>query len=222
MKAKKARQHPELAWLEGASGITDARAERILDVARQRQHGLMVLMEDLINPFNLAAIARTCDAFGVQQVGYMRQQSDYFNPHDAGALASRSASQWIDFTLYPHDTEATLNGLRTDGWHLVATCASQDALPLHEATLTHEKMVVLVGHEQKGISKKALALADTRVVIPMVGMVQSLNVSVATALVLYEIRAQRARGGSTLYSEEEAQALARRWAQQDSYPKRPY
>lgn len=217
MKRQKSVLHPELAWLEGMSGVTDARAERILSVAQQRQRGLMVLMEDVYNPFNLAAITRTCDAFGVQQLGYMCQTSAAFNP-EIGALASRSASQWVDTTLYESGTTATLTMLRNDGWHILATCATADAVPLAQAALTHEKLVVLVGHEQKGISAAAKTLADTQVVIPMAGMVQSLNVSVATALVLYEIIAQRGRHGNFCYTPQEAQTLAQRWLVQDSQP----
>lgn len=200
--------------------MTDTRAERLAAVARQRQRGLMVLMEDVYNPFNLAAIARTCDAFGVQSLGFMCQSRDQFDPREAGALASRSAARWIDYHLYEGGTAAVLGALRAQGWHLVATDAAPDALPLPAAPLAHEKTVVLVGNEQHGLSQAALALADTRVVIPMSGMVQSLNVSVAAALVLYEVVQQRARRGDLMYTPEESEALVRRWRAADSLPRR--
>jgi tRNA (guanosine-2'-O-)-methyltransferase len=212
--------HPDNAHLEMTDAMTDARAERLAAVARQRQRGLMVLMEDVYNPFNLAAIARTCDAFGVQSLGFMCQSRERFDPREAGALASRSAARWVDYRLYVGGTVAVLGALRAEGWRLVATDAAPDALPLPAAPLAHEKTVLLVGNEQRGLSHEALALADIRVVIPMTGMVQSLNVSVAAALVLYEIVQQRARRGGFVYTPEESEALLRRWRAADSLPKR--
>ena len=213
MSSQLKQHHPDNHHLELADEQVDARFERMLQVASQRQRGLQVLMEDVYNPFNLAAIARTCDAFGVQELGFMCQEREAFNPREAGEIASRSAAKWLDYTLYEGGTNEVLSQFKRDGWHLVATSADREAMPLSQTNLHHEKLLLLVGNERKGLSETALSLADTKVVIPMVGMVQSLNVSVATALVLYEI--VRQRGDSLHYTNSEAQALAERWQEKD-------
>jgi tRNA (guanosine-2'-O-)-methyltransferase len=209
--------HPDNAHLEEADVVTEARAERMREVAAARQRGLMVLMEDVYNPFNLAAIARTCDAFGVQSLGFMCQSREAFDPREAGALASRSAAKWIDYTLYEGGTEAVLTQLKAQGCHVVATVAAPDAVPLPVANLRHERLLLLIGNERHGLSAAAEALADTRVVIPMAGMVQSLNVSVAAALALYEI--VRQRGMHYLYTPAEAEALVQRWLAREAEAK---
>jgi tRNA (guanosine-2'-O-)-methyltransferase len=217
MRQPHRRIHPDNDHLEEADCVTDARADRMRQVAAARQRGLVVLMEDVYNPFNLAAIARTCDALGVQSLGFMCQSRDAFNPQEVGALASRSAAKWIDYTLYEGGTQAVLTRFKSAGYHIVATTTAPDAVPLAAADLTHAQLLLLVGHERHGLSAAAEALADTRVVIPMVGMVQSLNVSVAAALVLYEI--VRQRGVRCRYTPEEAEALVQRWLAREAQTK---
>ena len=217
MRQPHRRIHPDNDHLEEADCVTDARAERMRQVAAARQRGLVMLMEDVYNPFNLAAIARTCDALGVQSLGFMCQSRDVFNPQEAGALASRSAAKWIDYTLYEGGTQAVLTRFKSEGYHVVAAVPAPDAVPLTSADLTQERLLLLVGHERRGLSAEAKALADTRVVIPMVGMVQSLNVSVATALVLYEI--VRQRGARHRYTPQEAEALVQRWMTREAQTK---
>jgi tRNA (guanosine-2'-O-)-methyltransferase len=218
---KKLKQiHPDNAHLEQADQLTDTRLERLQAVAKQRQKGLMVLMENVYNPFNLAAIARTCDAFGVQDLAFTQDDvSAGFNPREAGEVASRSAAKWIDYHYYPQGTLQAIQDCQQDGWFVIATNASTIATPLTQTRLTHPKLLLLVGNEQKGLSPEALALADAQVQIPMVGMVQSLNVSVATAIVLYEIVRQR-EPLKMHYSESEAQTLTQEFLRRATQPKR--
>ncbi len=209
--------HPDNAHLEVDDAVTEARAERMRQVAAARQRGLTVLMEDVYNPFNLAAIARTCDAFGVQSLGFMCQSREAFDPREAGALASRSAAKWIDYTLYEGGTEAVLAQFKARGYHVMALVAAPGAVPLSMADLTHERLLLMIGNERHGLSATAEALADTRAVIPMAGMVQSLNVSVAAALALYEV--VRQRGARYLYTPDEAEALVQRWLSREAEAK---
>ena len=188
--------------------MTAPRAEKLRAVASQRQRGLMVVMEDVQNLHNLAAIARSCDAFGVQQIGVTVANPANFDPQ-AGKAVSTSASKWLDYRLFEGGTAACIATLRAEGWHVMATALREDALDIYEADLAqHEKLALLVGNEKEGLSATAVQLADSVLTIPMLGMIQSFNVSVATALSLYEItRQRRASGRDYRFSDAEAKAL---------------
>lgn len=208
----------ENAFLAAQDAISTPRADRMWQVAAQRQRSVTLLMEDVVNPFNLAAIARTCDAFGVQRLGFMSQQHAAFDPREDGERASRSAAKWLDYTRYEQNTHAVLEAFREEGYHLIATSADANAVPLSQADLTQEKLLILVGNERSGLSEMALQQADTHVLIPMVGMVQSLNVSVATALVLYELSRQR-QAAHFFYTQAQAQALMDTWIKREQVTK---
>ncbi len=206
--------HADTNYLEEQDALTDTRLERIQDVARKRQRGLIVLMENVFNPYNLAAIARTCDAMGIQELAFTSEDGEPFNPEETGALASRSAAKWMTYTYHEGHTAEVLTQLKEEGYFILATSAEATAPNLGESNLVHPKMVLLVGNERRGISPTAIALADGMVKIPMVGMVQSLNVSVATAIILYEIVRQRQNIGNPYrYTPEEATALTETFVQ---------
>lgn len=197
----------ELLTLE--EQLTEQRLERVRRAARLRQRGLMVLMEAVRNPHNLAAIARSCDAFGVQDIGFTATQEDLFDPEQVGRVSSSSASKWLDYHIYTDGTRACLESLKAEGWQIVATVAGPGAVSIYECDFTRlAPMVLLVGNEHAGLSDEAIALADHRVTIPMRGMIQSFNVSVATAITLAEIARQRdASPQRFTVEDDEAQAL---------------
>lgn len=203
--------------LQATEGPTTLRRQaRIEAVAARRQRGLMVLMEDVYNPHNLAAIARSCDAFGVQDIAFTVADADDFDIHEAGKYTSSGASKWLDYRTFADGTAACLRTLKGEGWHVMATVLADDALSLYDVDFTAphlEKLVVMVGNEKDGISPIGAEMADSRMVIPMQGMIQSFNVSVATALTLAEITRQR-RASPRRYtlSDEDAARLARDFA----------
>jgi len=188
---------------------TESRRQRLRQTAEGRQRGLMVLMEDVYNPHNLAAIARSCDAFGVQEISFTLENHDLFDPAQLGMVSSRSASKWLDYRIFEDGTEDCLKTLKSEGWHILATLAEEDTPSLYDVDLAqYEKLVVMVGNEHAGLSPKAAALADSGVYIPMRGLIRSFNVSVATALILAEITRQRAASPANFsISPEEADAL---------------
>lgn len=178
--------------------LTERRAERVRFVARNRQRGLMVVMEDVHNPHNLGAIARSCDAFGVQHIAFTVENRELFDPQDVTRVASTAASKWLDYRLFAEpgggSTAACFAALRAEGWHLLATVADEDVPSLYDFDTTrYEKLALVVGNEHAGLSPAAVQAADSRVTIPMYGMTQSFNVSVATAIALAEITRQRRR-----------------------------
>ena len=245
MKLRKIHKDNEI--LAKRDACTDQRLHKIEQVTRQRQRNLMVVMEDVYNPYNLAAIARSCDAFGVQFLGAILQNSKNFDPREVANIAATSASKWLNYTIYEHGegTEKVLKQLKLEGWHIVATVAPNvdnrvvhsiydvDFCSLHQSSKKgsaenseetnsssgsvgvsdddDEKLVLLIGNEHTGLSQTAIDCSDTLVTIPMAGMLQSFNVSVATAICLFEITRQRKMTGQYeqryLFDEEDSKTL---------------
>lgn len=168
----------------------ESRFEKIQSVVAARQAGLMVVMEDVYNPFNLGAIARSCDAFGVQNLAVIFENQEEFDPKEEAVASASSANKWLDYRLM-QGTENSIQTLKDEGWHVLATVPDRDAPSIYEVDLTHKQLALLVGNEHSGVSDEAFSLADSTVTIPMVGMIESFNVSVATAIMLYEITRQR-------------------------------
>lgn len=206
---KERKIHPDNAILAELDQLVDTRRERLKTVVGQRQHGLMVLMEHVNNPYNLAAISRSCDAFGVQTIAYTVAPEQNFDPYTSGGPAAMSSSKWLSYRSFMDGTEAALTTLKAEGWHLVATTLSHKAYSLYEMDFTpYPQLALLVGDERSGLSQTALDMADTPLTIPMLGMIQSFNVSVATAIILFEItRQRRANGQDVQIPEDEQQAL---------------
>ncbi len=193
--------------------VTPERARLFREVADRRQQGAVVL-EDVHDPHNAAAVFRTCDALGFQRVCLVFDQEAPFDPRATGKLSSSATNKWLDFDVYG-SIAACLADLRRDGCEVVATVAGGGAESLFAADLAAPRLAVMLGNEQRGLSEEALTLADRRLTIPMAGMVRSLNLSVAAALVLYEVTRQRRSAGMERYrlSATERAALAQRLAE---------
>jgi len=201
--------------------LSEKRLQRVIDAATHRQRDLMVIMEDVHNPHNLAAIARSCDAFGIQQVAFTMEDENLFDPIEVGKISSASASKWLDYRVFENGTRDALMTLKNEGWHIMATWVNPDAKSIHEINFTeYDKLALLLGNEHAGISKTAIELADSYMYIPMMGMTQSFNVSVAAALSLFEITRQRLASEKDFFlPEDEARTLIADFAMRAIKPK---
>ncbi len=174
--------------------MTPERLKRITNMLKHRQPDLTVCMEQVHKPHNLAAVVRTCDAVGVNNV-----HAVWSTRHTKVSGSTATGSQnWVK--VHSHDDiQAAVKELKAQGMQILATNLSDKAVDFREIDYT-KPTAILMGQEKFGISEEALALADQDIIIPMVGMVQSLNVSVATATILYE--AQRQRENAGMYAGE--------------------
>ncbi len=192
--------------------MTPERESRIRDVAARRQKDLTVFLERVHKPHNCAAVLRSCDAVGVMEAHAV--------PGSEGLPAlnhtAQGAQRWV--ALHRHsDTESGLEHLKRAGFRLFAAHFSDQAVDFRDCDYTQPSAIVM-GTEKFGVSETALGMVDQEIVIPMAGMVQSLNVSVATALVLFEAQRQRQLAG--LYEprsldESPWKELAEGWIQRD-------
>lgn len=175
--------------------ITDRRRQRLEEVLRRRQTGLTLVVENVWDPHNVSAILRSADAVGVAHVHLLYTIEKAPNLKRHGKQSSASARKWLDFTVH-ENTEACFAQLRGEGYRVFASHLNRDGVTLHDIDFTGKTALVL-GNESRGVSDEACALSDGIYSIPMMGMVESLNVSVAAAVSLYE--ALRQRLGAGLY-----------------------
>jgi len=174
------------------TAMTPERFARIRKVLSLRQPDLTVVMENVHKPHNLAAIARSCDA-----VGAMRVHSVFHEPADADLQLSQKsasgASKWVDVLVHAALGDC-LDELGRGGYQRLSLTIDPTAADYRAFDYTQPTALV-VGAELDGLSEEAVRACDRSVYIPMQGMVDSLNVSVAAALVLFEARRQREAKG---------------------------
>jgi tRNA (guanosine-2'-O-)-methyltransferase len=169
--------------------MTPERFARIEGVLSRRQPDLTVLMDRVHKPHNLSAVARSCDAVGVLEIHAVPAGGET----ELHRETSAGSSKWVP--VRSHDsTETALAALREAGFRTVAAHPDPAAVDFRSLDYT-EPTAFVVGAELHGLSAEALAGVDRTVVVSMRGMVQSLNVSVATALLLYEAERQRDQAG---------------------------
>ena len=173
--------------------MTPDRFERIREVLTARQPDLTVLMERVNKTHNFSAILRNCDAVGVLKAHAVVPDRGI----DLHHATSAGTAQWVQVRTH-QDTASAVRALRDEGFAIVAAHASGDAVDYREVDYTRP-IAVMMGAELYGISDEGLASADQHVVVPMRGFVRSLNVSVATALLLFEAHRQRSDAG--MYDE---------------------
>ncbi|MEL0628541.1 tRNA (guanosine(18)-2'-O)-methyltransferase TrmH [Psychromonas aquatilis] len=169
--------------------MTPERFARITSMLNHRQPDLTVFMEQVHMQHNLAAIVRTADAMGINNV---HATWDIDSSRISRNVASGS-QKWVN--VHSHDTvQDAVAALREQGMQIIATNLSATAIDFREVDYT-KPTAIMMGQEKFGISDEALALADQDVIIPMVGMCQSLNVSVASAIIMSEAQRQRQIAG---------------------------
>ncbi len=191
---------------------TSERMAKIERVLSHRQADLRVVLEGVTNAHNASAVMRTCDAAGVLYLDLIGPNPDLLRPNKA---ISTRADKWLEIGV-PPTPAACFGPLKKAGYEIVATHLVRDAVPYTDIDFSRPVALVF-GSEAEGISEECQAFADRNVRIPMSGMVQSLNLSVSVAVILYEALRQRAaRGYDSPIPAAELARLREKWlANQD-------
>ncbi|WP_454976543.1 TrmH family RNA methyltransferase [Capnocytophaga bilenii] len=161
--------------------ITEERKQRFSEIISQRTNHFTVAMEDVFQMHNTSAVVRTCEVFGVQQAHSI--EGRYGKRLDE--KIAMGAQKWVDVFRYD-DTQKCIDTLRKKGYQIVATTPHKDAYLLNDFDIS-KKSAFFFGTEKEGLSEKVLDQADTYLKIPMVGFTESLNISVAVAIVLQQL-----------------------------------
>lgn len=167
--------------------VTKERYQKISAMLSRRQPDLSVLAENVHKPHNLSAILRSCDAVGIGIVHAVNPTGGVPTFNETSA----SADKWVELRVHASLSEAksALGNVQ-----LLAAHFSDHARDYRDVDYTRPTCI-LMGNEKRGVSDEAAGSADAHIIIPMLGMVQSLNVSVAAAVILFEAQRQRREAG---------------------------
>ena len=185
------------------------RTNKIISVISFRQRSLHVVLENIHDPHNVSAIFRTCDSVGVGRVSLVYNIEPF---PKIGKKSSASAYKWVEREKYKNIKDCALL-LKKDGFKVLVSSITDSSKSIYDFDLT-KKTAIVFGNEHRGVSKEAEEIADEKFIIPMFGMVQSLNVSVAAAICLYEASRQRSLKGmydKSEFSKDELEMKINEW-----------
>ena len=183
--------------------MTPERVLRVDAVLAQRQPDLTVFAENLHKPKNFSAMVRNCDAVGINEM-HVSPGENSLRTH---WKTSQGAEKWVYIRTH-YNTEDSCTYLKSKGFRLVAAHLSDDAIDFRDVDYTQPTALVM-GSELFGVSDETLSYVDQQINIPMMGVTQSLNVSVACAIVLYEAQRQRQAAGMYDQCRLDVETLAR-------------
>lgn len=170
--------YPSDAWELLSPQLTDHRRQRMLNTAAKRTNHVRLVVQDVHQPHNVSACIRSAEGFGIQNIDVVTLKTKF----DTSTVA-RGVDHWVD--IKKHQTiEACVESLHSAGYVIAAAFPYGDAVTLDE--LPVDKPIALVfGNEHEGLDLAWRDLADIRFTIPMVGIVESLNISVCAAISMY-------------------------------------
>jgi tRNA (guanosine-2'-O-)-methyltransferase len=171
--------------------MTPQRRERLIAVLNKRQNDITVVLENVFDPHNISAVMRTCDAAGVQEIYILNTKIPLHKKW--GTKSSSSAAKWL--TVHQFDNAAEcFSSLRKNYSTILTTHLAGDAVSLQQLDLT-KSMALVFGNEHAGVGEEIRNMADGNFIIPQVGIIRSLNISVACAVTLYEAFRQKSLAG---------------------------
>ena len=191
--------------------VSKERLEKMKKILQTRQDTLRVFMDYVFSNHNLSAIVRTCDAVNIGKLYYRHQKKVKLNNE-----ITMGAHKWI-FHEYVEDIENFYQNIKNQRYQIVVTLLDKETVDFREVDYTKPTLIVL-GNEVEGASDVSIKYADKKVIIPMFGMSQSLNVSVANAVILYEAQRQRAAKGmynTPQLSPKIIKKTLKKWAYED-------
>jgi tRNA (guanosine-2'-O-)-methyltransferase len=163
--------------------VTDKRRNLFKKVLDQRTRHFTVAIEDIYQPHNASAVVRSCEIFGVQDVHVIENKYKFY----ASNQVAKGAQKWLNFSLYNkkdvNNTLKCIDSLRNKGYKIIATTPHNNSCVLQDFDIT-QKSAFFFGVEKEGLSKDVMENADGFLKIPMVGFTESLNISVAAAIIL--------------------------------------
>ncbi len=171
--------------------MTPERIAKLTGVLVKRQPDLTVVLENVFDPHNISAVMRTCDAVGLQDIYILNTKIPRHKKW--GARSSSSAAKWLTVHQF-ENAEECFSSLRKRYSKILTTHLSSDAVDLYAINMT-EPIALVFGNEHSGVSDEIRALADGNFIIPQAGIIQSLNISVACAVTLYEAFRQKKEAG---------------------------
>jgi tRNA (guanosine-2'-O-)-methyltransferase len=196
--------------------ISVKRKVKIDDILSRKQPTLQIMLDDVSNSQNLSAIIRSCDGVGILNLYYATEHDKDLRIHKT---ITQGTHRWINKERIEMKHRVTfLKKKQQEGFQVIATHLSSNSVAFSKIDYT-QPTILIMGNEKDGVSREVLNVANHTVIIPMRGMAQSLNVSVATALILYEAERQLALKGAydtPQLSAQKREKIANAWIYRDA------
>lgn len=190
--------------------MTPERYNRLTSVLNKRQPDLTVVLENVFDPHNVSAVMRTCDAVGIQDVYILNNR---IPPHKKwGYRSSSTANKWLNIHQYT-DAESCFTEISKKYKNIYTTHLADDSVEIYDLDFT-ESIALVFGNETFGVSEEIRKYSNGNFIIPQVGIIKSLNISVACAVTLYEAFRQKKAKGHYLesrMSEDQVTAIKSEW-----------
>ena len=187
---------------------TETRKQKLLSVLQQRQPDLTLILDNIHDPHNVSAIYRSCDAFGISEVHLCYTDTPF---PELAKKTSASARKWVE-TKRHASADNVVNELLDNNYQILATSFNKNARPLRQWNFLQPTAIIL-GNEHAGVRNELLKKATGELYIPMHGLIQSFNVSVAAAIILAEAARQREDAGWYDYSRVRQEELEKKYNQ---------
>ncbi len=174
-----------IQYLEGF--LTPERKDLFDRILSQRTEYITVVLEDLYQMHNASAVIRTAECFGIHRLNIIENRNEFEHNREI----SLGSQKWIEITKFKrpgNNTEAAIRELKKQGYRIVATTPHKDECILEEFRIENGKFALLFGTEMKGLSQKALDMADEYIKIPILGFTESFNISVSAGIILHHLR----------------------------------
>jgi tRNA (guanosine-2'-O-)-methyltransferase len=196
--------------------LNEKRIARIDDLLSKKQPDLQVMLDNVHSSQNLSAIIRSADAVGVLDIYYSTKENESLRIHKT---ITQGAHRWTHrYRMNDDHKVAFLKQKKEQGFQVIVTHLEERAVSFRQIDYTKPTLLVM-GNEKDGVSAEIVKMADEVIIIPMQGMVQSLNVSVATGLILYEAQRQLEDAGrydTPLLSNEKTEEIKAAWIYRDT------
>ena len=192
------RQVKRPSTVNHTKNLTKERLEKFKKAIKRRQNNLTVILENVHDHHNISAVLRTCDSVGIKEIFVLYTQPDLTEEHlRLNKRVSSGARRWVNVNFYA-DVVACFEHVKKNYDKVYSTHLDETPASLYSLDLT-QSVALLFGNEHVGVSKEALKYSDGNFIIPQMGLVQSLNISVACAVAVYE--AFRQRDNKQMYDE---------------------
>jgi tRNA (guanosine-2'-O-)-methyltransferase len=171
--------------------MTEQRFNRLASVINHRQPDLTIVLENVFDPHNISAVMRTCDAVGIQNIYILNNR---IPPHKKwGNKSSSTAAKWLTIHQFT-DIEECFTEIRKKYQKVYASHLGENSMNVYKMNFT-ESVALIFGNETFGVSDEIRKYADGDFIIPQMGIIKSLNISVACAVTLYEAFRQKNQQG---------------------------
>jgi len=190
--------------------MTSERQQKIESVLSKRQNDITIVLENVNDPHNISAVMRSCDAIGIQEIYILNTKIPAYEKW--ASRSSCSAMKWLTIHQFA-DAKECVDIIKRKHSRILTTSLTTDAVSLYDLDLT-QSVAFIFGNEHSGVSEEIRSLADGNFAIPQVGMIRSLNISVACAVTLYEAFRQRTTRGQykkQALDEKTYQELKTKW-----------